>query len=256
MLKNLLKWGALTGGAMLWLSVALAEDEAPMVTPYRPTVSNPAQLSHPGWLEVESGFNRSLNNDKSSRNNLPYTLKYALSWDFGIMVGGDAHVSQSEPPLSGVGDTLFLIKQRKVLSDSSALGVEYGMKSATAKEGLGSGKTDYIVNGIYSTDVSGHTIDLNLGMYQLGGMPSNEGQQQFTWATTLSRPVGQSWTLAAELSGSARQGTAPLNQYLLAASYAMNRRVVWDVGFARGISSDTPQWGLFFGVAFLAGKVF
>jgi hypothetical protein len=36
------------------LSTAIAADE-PSTTPYRPTVSTPANLSEPGWLEVEAG---------------------------------------------------------------------------------------------------------------------------------------------------------------------------------------------------------
>jgi len=35
---------------------AQAEDSTPTATPYRPTVSNPATLSEPGWLEMELGW--------------------------------------------------------------------------------------------------------------------------------------------------------------------------------------------------------
>lgn len=35
------------------LSAAIAADE-PSAAPYRPTVSTPANLSEPGWLELEA----------------------------------------------------------------------------------------------------------------------------------------------------------------------------------------------------------
>jgi len=248
-----------TGVFVLSLAFPAYGEEEPSVTPYRPTVSNPAQLSYPGWLEIESGWNRTKANDNSWRNNLPYTLKLAFNQDFGIMLGGDAYIAQTDltgARLSGSGDTLLLIKQRWDGNENSAFGVEYGVKTATAKVGLGSGKTDYIVNGIYSTELNGHTIDLNLGITQLGIVQVNERKQQLGWATTWSRGISDEWTLGAELSGSARQGTPPVNQFLVAASYATSRRVVWDFGVAAGTSNAAQKWNAFFGVAFLAGKVF
>ena len=35
---------------------ASAADDAPSAVPYRPSVSTPAALSEPGWLEVEGGL--------------------------------------------------------------------------------------------------------------------------------------------------------------------------------------------------------
>ena len=33
-----------------------AADDEPTTTPYRPSISTPAALSAPGWLEVEAGW--------------------------------------------------------------------------------------------------------------------------------------------------------------------------------------------------------
>jgi hypothetical protein len=259
--KKMMAKFVLASGIFLFAFIlpARAEDAEPSVTPYRPTVSNPAQLSQPGWLEVESGGNRTKANDGTWRNNLPYTLKFAFSENFGIVLGGDAYVTQTDlagGTLSGVGDTLLLLKQRWAVNENSAFGVEYGVKAVTARTGLGSGKTDYIVNGIYSTELNKHTIDLNIGLTELGSIQVNERREQLSWASTWSHPAGEDWTVAAEFSGVARQGTAPTNQFLLATSYAMNRRVVWDAGIASGISRAAPRWGVFFGVSVLAGKLF
>ncbi len=249
---------SLIWGGLAWFATSALAEDLPSVTPYRPTVSNPAQLSQAGWLEVECGFNRASNADASWRNNVPYTLKLAFSQDFGILLSGDAFVAQADSAgsLTGFGDTLLLLKNRFGVSETSALGVEYGLKAATAADGLGSGKTDYLVNGIFSTDIRAHTIDLNLGVTQLGANQASEGVQQLSWAATLSRPAGEFWTVAAEFSGTARQGLMPSNQFMVAGSYALNRRMVLDLGVARGMSTASPQWSGFFGVSFLAGKVF
>ena len=65
-----------------------ADDNAYTVTPYRPTLSTPANLSTPGWLELESGLQRLHNPDGAQRDSLPYTIKLALSPDWGLRVGG------------------------------------------------------------------------------------------------------------------------------------------------------------------------
>lgn len=118
--------------------------------------------------------------------------------------------------MRGQGDTLLLLKQRWPLSEenNAALGVEYGFKSPTAKEGLGSGKTDYLVNGIYSAEFSGHTLDLNLNLSVLGEALPGEERQQWGWATTWSRQLNDTWGIAAALSGYMRQGMDAANQFL------------------------------------------
>jgi hypothetical protein len=235
-------------------------EELPTVTPYRPTVSNPAALSQPGWLEIETGLNSSRASDNSSRGNLPYVLKLAFTDSIGVLLGGDAFIDQTDVAgnkLSGAGDTLLLLKQKWAASESgdTAYGLEYGFKSPTAKEGLGSGKTDYLVNGIYSTELSGNTIDLNANLTVLGDTQPGESSQQWGWATTWSRPLNDKWGIAAELSGYMRQGTESGSQFLGALGYNMNRRVVWDAGFTAGLSPVAPMWSVFAGVSILAGKL-
>lgn len=235
-------------------------EELPSVTPYRPTVSNPASLSQPGWLEIEAGLNSSQASDNSRRGNLPYLLKFAYTDNFGVLLGGDAYIDQTDQAgskLSGAGDTLLMLKQKFAESKDgkSAFGVEYGFKSPTAKEGLGSGKTDYLVNGIYSTELSGNTIDLNVNYTELGEALPGESRQQWGWATTWSRPLNDIWGVAAELSGYTRQGAQSSSQFLGALSYNMSRRVVWDAGFSAGLTPAAPTWSVFAGVSILAGKL-
>lgn len=242
-------------------SPVLAEENIPAVTPYRPTVSNPAALSRPRWLEIESGWINSKNADSSTRGSLPYTMKLAFTENIGVLLGGEAFVDQVDPTgahANGFGDTLLLLKQRWASGESnSAFGVEYGFSSPTAKNGVGSGsgKTDYLVNGIYSTELSGNTIDLNLNVAELGNVQPEESSRLWGWAATWSRSLNGRWGIAAELSGYAHRGNGPSDQCLGAINYAMNRRVVWDAGFAVGLNPAAPKWSVFAGVAILAGKI-
>lgn len=84
-----------------------AADGPPAVTPYRPSVSTPAALSAPGWLEIEGGALRARGSGDTRRDSLPYTLKLAFTPDWGVRLGGDAWVRQTDDTgqrISGAGD--------------------------------------------------------------------------------------------------------------------------------------------------------
>lgn len=228
------------------------------MTPYRPTVTNPATLSAPGWVELETGVAAQNGKDGSHQNNLVYLAKFAITPDFGMLLGGDAYLSQTAANaarISGVGDTTFLLKHRFVMSEDAALGCEYGFKVTTASTGLGSGKTDLVLNGIYSRDIRGHALDINMNATRLGAATLNESAYQYGWSGTVFRPLDDKWGVMAELSGTMRKGVTPQNQWLVAASYELSRRVVLDAGLSAGISSASHRVALFAGMAMLLGQV-
>ena len=66
-------------------ALAAGSEGTPSVTPYRPSVSTPAALSAPGWLEVEVGALRARGSEDSRRDSLPYSLKLAFSEDWGFV---------------------------------------------------------------------------------------------------------------------------------------------------------------------------
>src|SRR5438105_2964593 len=113
--------------ALIACAGAAHAQDAPSVTPYRPSVSTPAALSAPGWLEVEAGVQSSRAVDPTRRETLPYTLKLAFTPDWGIRVGGDAIVRQRNADGTadhGLGDTSLVLKRRFAVNDASAFGLE------------------------------------------------------------------------------------------------------------------------------------
>ena len=181
-------------------------------TPYRPTISNPAELSAPGWLEVEAGLARTKGGGVAWQNNTPWLLKLAFTEDFGVMLGGDVGVRQTDAEggvLSGRGDTSLAFKHHWKLDDDSAVGLEWGAKFATAADGIGSGKRDFGLNGIYSRDIGSYRIDANLGATRLGLIEEGLARHQYPWAVAVSRAVTDDWTLALELAGVVAAVRAP-----------------------------------------------
>ena len=237
---------------------AKAASDDPTATPYRPTVSTPANLSEPGWLELETGGQHAKGGESAKRDSLPTTLKYAFTPDWGIRVGGDALVRQKNADgstLSGLGDTAVILKRRFALDENTAFGLEGGVNLPTAKDGLGSGKTDYLVTGIYSANLGVYHTDLNLSATRLGQVGDGESRLQTAWATSLSRPLGETWGVAGELSGTYRKSVASTAQFLVAASYNYSKRIVFDAGTSVGLNRASPDWTIFAGMTMLIGKI-
>ena len=141
-----------------------AEENDPTATPYRPTISNPADLSEPGWLEVEFGWQHIKGGSDKLRTSVPVLAKMAFTKDWGILLGGELGVRRTDMDdvvYKGGGDTTVIIKHRiPTATEGTAWGIEAGYKSPTAKDTIGTGKADYILNGIYSTDFSDNHLDL------------------------------------------------------------------------------------------------
>jgi hypothetical protein len=242
-------------------ALAAAADDEPSATPYRPSVSTPATLSAPGWLEIEGGLQHS-RDDGASRDSVPVTLKLAFTADWGVRVGADVWARLRDnggAQTSGYGDTGVVLKRRFAVDDASAFGLEAGVLLPTAHRGVGagSGKADYGVNAIYSTDFgsSWHT-DLNLQPIRLGQIEPDTGRTLWLAAASLSNAIDDKWTLIGEISGSHRHGVANNSQLLLAASYNVSKQLVLDAGAARNLLRGSPSWSAFTGFTWLAWRVF
>ena len=235
--------------------------DSPAVTPYRPSVSTPAALSAPGWLEAEVGVLRAGAPGAGARASLAYTLKLAFSPDWGVRVGGEALVRAENPQreaVIGFGDTSLVLKRRWAVNEASALGLELGGTIASARAGLGSGSggTDVSLNSIYSADVGVLHTDVNLMFTRLSQIEADQDRVQTLWAVALSGIVGSRWGWIGELSGTRQRGAAPRAQGLCALSFSPARRVTWDGGVAKGLTSGSASWSVFLGGTALVGRAF
>lgn len=228
---------------------ALADD-GPPVTPYRPSVASPAQLPAPGQLEFELG-GLSEKNDGERQDSLPYLFKLAFSEEWGVLFGGDALVSardENGERHSGFGDTTLTLKRAFLIDDATGFGVEFTAKAPTAKDSLGSGKSDYTLNGIFSKDIGDVHMDLNLNATRLGAIDPDTGRTQTGWASSFSTPVSEKWTATGELSGTHQSGTRNTALVLAALTYSPTPRMAIDFGVAKGLNNASQDWSFFTGI--------
>jgi hypothetical protein len=232
-----------------------AQDDS--VLPYRPSVSTPAQLPAPGQLEFETGV-LSVRASDSRRDSVPYTFKLAFNEQWGVLVGGESYVSAREdgsPRQRGVGDTMLVLKRAFLIDSITALGLELGAKAPTAKDTIGSGKSDYSINGILSRDFGAVHMDANLNATRLGAYDPGTGRTQTGWSTSFSTAVSEKWGVTGEFSGTHRDNIQNTAQFLVAAAYSPSKRMVFDFGVARGLTSASQDWSLFGGVTLALAKL-
>ncbi|AKU24778.1 hypothetical protein ACZ75_08490 [Massilia sp. NR 4-1] len=239
-------------GALLAWPAQAAEDGPPPVLPYRPSVSSPAALPAPGQLEMEVGGLRARDAD-TRRASLPMLLKLAFNEEWGVLLGGEAWISARTPDSGrqrGVGDLTATLKRALRLDEASVLGLELSAKAPTARDGLGSGKSDYGLNGIYSRDFGSLHLDANLNLQRLGRVDEGEGRLQKGLSASFSLPLAERWGATAELSGTQRHGAGSTAQLLLAAAYTPHARLAFDFGVAKGLNARSQDWSMFAGVVF------
>ncbi len=232
-----------------------ADDDSDAITPYRPSVSSPAQLPVPGQLEVELGGLHA-RSDAARRSSLPYAFKLAFSKEWGVVIGGEAHVwaRDDSGKAQGLGDTTLVLKHAWLVDDATAFGVELGTKLATANDNIGSGRADYTLNTIFSRDIGPVHMDANLNATRLGVFDDGTGRTQFGASASFSGALSDHWGLTGEVSGTHRAGTPSGTQVLTALTYSPTKRLTFDFGLARAFRPTPATTQVFAGVVFPLAK--
>lgn len=245
---------------VLWLvcfAGSAGAQESGAVTPYRPSVSSPAQLPAVGQLEFEAGL-LSIRDSGARRDSVPVLFKLALSPQWGVLVGGDMLVSARDDVgnrTRGLGDTNVELKRAFLIDSTTAFGLELNAKLPTARDGIGSGKADYMINTIFSQDLGRVHMDANANLTRLGAWDAGTSRRQSGLSAAFSIGLADRWGVSAELSGTRRSGVDSTAQLLLAGAYSPNRHMTIDFGTAHGLNAASPNWALFGGVVFPLGQL-
>ena len=242
-------WVACASGLTLFNTTVLADERTPAVTPYRPSVSTPAQLSAPGWLEGEFGLLRA-QSAGPNRDSAPFTLKLAFSPEWGVRIGGEALVHQSNQGYR-FGDTALILKRRFAFANF-ALGLEGGVIAPTGHDD--SGSTAYTINTLFSADFGPWHNDTNYFGTRFAATSGLPGYWQWGWASALSRTLGDRWGATGELSGTHQPGQTSI-QLLAAASYTLRSGSVIDFGFAHELQAGAQNAQWFVGVTTMLARV-
>ena len=237
-------------------AAAGATEERDAITPYRPSVSSPAQLPVAGRLEFELGGLQA-RSGHARRGSLPYQFKLAFSPAWGVLVGGEAHVwaRDGDARSQGLGDTTIVLKRAWIVDDASGFGLELGTKLPTARDDIGSGKADYGVNTIYSRDIGPVHMDANFNATRLGLVAAGSSRAQLGASASFSTELSAQWGVTGEVSGTHRAGADSGVQVLTALTFSPTKRLTFDIGVARAVRPTPASTLLFAGVVFPIAKL-
>jgi len=207
--------------------------------PERPTVATHARTVAPGWVELETGFQRQQGGALSDRIAVPLLLKIGLGprvqLDIAPAWNREAENGRIE---SGITDMLVGVKWR-IADAAPALGAvaiqsTVSLPTGNAASGLGTGTVGVNLLAISSHQVGAVSVDANVGYTRLGGDGSAAPQNSTLWTVSLGIPVAGQLAWAAEVFGypgtSGPSGGPPVAAFLTGPTFTVRSSVVVDAG--------------------------
>jgi hypothetical protein len=232
----------------------------PAVSGGTPTVTDAAELSAPGWFELDPGVLKDL--DRDALLGTPLTLKFtATNNRLQYLLGSDGFVQQ-DAHTRGVGDTypgvhyLFLTQEK----NSWDVAGKILLKVPTASQDLGgTGRFDYSGFVLASRDFTkwGFHGDFNAGVSALS-RPNGPGydNQTLVCGSTTSPIQGGRWQYTNEL---VYFSAIPGQDYRLTTmhgiSYAAHRYATYSAGVQLALHGDIPRYQLLLAASFNIGHL-
>jgi hypothetical protein len=224
----------------------------------RPLLTDDAGTVERGKFQLETGFDftRQDNLDKESSPSL--SLTYGMFERMDIGMGGaylfaNPHEGKKE---NGLADTTLKLKYR-FLDDREwgpAFAISGMLKIPTAREskGLGSGKTDFNINAIFTKNLSKSlALYLNLGFTFIGDHDTNH---EFNYSLAGQFALSDKWALVGEIFGvnnfNGHKRDDPVSG-LAGIQFMLSENFVLDAGVEVGMNRAAPDFRLTTGVTFL-----
>jgi hypothetical protein len=237
---------------MFYTTAALAQSDAqdPIIAnPNRPTVTDPADITQFGVVEIEYGFSAA-----KRGQTLDGLLKFAFARNLELRIGTNTFFHDSDQHDAGVGDTTVGVQWRIVRQKKTVptIALAYLAKVPTAPVTFGTGKFDHEVKALFSKDFGKLHMDTNLGYVFLKRTDTPGYDHIFIPTLAFSRPVKGKWGATAEVWGITHQNASiqGTTSFLAAAAYQMRPRLVLDSGMNFGLRGDIPRAAFFVGVTY------
>lgn len=219
-----------------------------------PLTTNDAYTVEKGKFQLEIGFDyaRQDNHDKEFGPSL--TLTYGLLERIDVAVGTsylfiDPTKDKNE---NGVGDTevkvkYHLIDQKEWIPHFAVSGT-LKIPTASDSKGLGSGKTDFGINTIFTWNLSKQwQLYSNLGYTFIG---EHHVENEFNYSVAAQFALTDKWALVGEVFGVNNfngHKDDPISS-LVGAQYALSDNFVLDAGVEIGMNTAAPDYRLTVGL--------
>ena len=219
----------------------VASDEL-VATPNRPTVTNTADTTQRGVLEIEDGIAAG-----GTLQELQGLLKFGATRDLELRLGNNTFQHDASVHSTGVGDTTLGAKYRFLHQTARVpvMSVAYTAKVPTASDDLGSGQVDHQLSFLAGKDFGQSRFDFNFNANWFGRVSGGGFDRDFmptlSWAYQLpgrARKFQIEAELFGESSPNAAQGGSISHLYAIA--YTPRPRLVLDIGGQFGLMGPVP----------------
>jgi hypothetical protein len=227
---------------LLWLAkldCSAQQQLADMIaTPNRPTVTNTAETTQFGVLEIELGIGAA-----ARQQSLQGLLKFGLLRDIELDWAGNPWQHDAFLHYVGVSDNNPGLRWRFLhqAKGKPTLTVEYSAKLPTAGAVESSGKVDHTITLLASKDLPKRFhVDANFGHTWLG-RPGGGFDHNWVPTADITYLVTDKWQLAMEFSGATGANTRAVTQNLWAVSYTVRPRLVLDSAVQFRVTGNVPR---------------
>lgn len=242
-------------------STADPEQSPVEANPGRPTVSTPATLTPVGYVQFETGIlGAEKSSEFSNRTGIEAVAKLSLTKSFELIVQTEPMVFSDlgSRPDRGPGEvfTGFQAVVHHGEGSKPTVSVSYFRRlyaSPAPELDLGTNRQSALL--LVSFDVKKFHVDTNGIVTEQIADDTLEHRAQFGQTLSISHPVaghlamsGELWHFSQPLTKSNAVGL------LLAPSYTVNRFLVLDGGFNRGLTASSTRWEGFLGFTYLLPK--
>jgi outer membrane putative beta-barrel porin/alpha-amylase len=251
----------LGAAVLVWaLPAVLLAEEPIQVNPNRPTFASPALTTQIGVAELELGVQYTLPREGGDVAFTPFLLKLGLSKRFELRVGGGGLLRDAPSgalSATGFGDVTvggqWTYLQGKIFGIDQALQLTVKIPTASSTEGLGTGRADETVAGLFSRDIGPYHADANILVTWLGETGRRESQGAAT--LSVSRTLSEEWSVTGELYWI---GATTENETLVSNLWCVGRKIssrfVLDGGVDVGLSHGAQRVSLFAGFTYGLGR--
>jgi hypothetical protein len=238
--------------------VDLTSSDPPDANPGRPTVSTPATLTPVGYIQFETGVlgaEKSL--EFSNRTGIEAAVKLSITRHIEViaqtepMVFADLGSTTAAEPGEVFAGFQALIHQGKAHRPTVSVSYFRRLYASPAPElDIGTNRQSALV--LVSFDVRKFHIDTNGIVTEQISEQTATHRAQVGQTLSISHPLiehlsmsGEIWHFSQPFLKSNAVGL------LVAPSYAVNRLLVLDGGFNRGLTASSTRWEVFVGFTYL-----
>jgi hypothetical protein len=232
--------------------------------PSRPTVSNGADTTQCGVVEMEYGFERQWLGAGASHSDFAGGLRFGITprLDFHWASADFMSLTDGSGNRQGFGDTWlglkYKISQQKKYVPS--FGVYYSSKvpSASDRNGMGTGQVDHAISFLASKDIGRIHFDFNV-IELLAGRPAapgadhNTGLSLASWVTVTRRlsvvvePYGYTFL---------NSSSPAFGSTMCGFNYKVHPRLFLDAGLDLGVTPDAPHKRVYIGITYAIANLY